>query len=151
MFSVRNKLYSRLFGEAEQLLHNGVRTGSLTEKLLMNSGEEGGLPRSEIKSVHFLLPIRMSTITNAFLARDVGMVLMDTGAETSASFVHNIVLAFLSYPEFLKKAQEEIDSVIGSSRLPVLEDYENLPYLKAFMEEVRYPASFPVSDAQFLM
>jgi cytochrome P450 len=64
------------------------------------------------------------------------MVLMDAGAETTASFVHNIVLAFLSYPECLKHAQKEIDLVIGSSRLPTMEDYDKLPYLKAFVEEV---------------
>jgi hypothetical protein len=90
---------------------------------------------------------------------------MDAGAETSASFMQNLVLCFLTYPKCLKKAQEEIDTVIGPSRMPTLDDYDNLPYLRALVDEVRsntcyisplitersstpYPASpFPTPDA----
>jgi hypothetical protein len=38
-----------------------------------------------------------------------------------------------------KKAQEEIDAVIGLERLPELTDRDNLPYVEAVMEEtLRY-------------
>jgi len=67
------------------------------------------------------------------------MVLMDAGVETSTSFIQNIVLAFLTYPECQKKAQEEMDRVVGGARMPTLEDYEELPYLRAFVEEVCSP------------
>jgi cytochrome P450 len=39
------------------------------------------------------------------------------------------------FPEVQKKAQEEIDRVIGSSRVPVSADRENLPYCEAIMLE----------------
>jgi cytochrome P450 len=39
------------------------------------------------------------------------------------------------YPEVQKKAQEEIDRVIGSDRLPVNADKPNLPYIEAVMKE----------------
>ena len=36
------------------------------------------------------------------------------------------------YPEAVKKAQTELDAVIGNNRLPVHGDRPNLPYVTAF-------------------
>lgn len=41
----------------------------------------------------------------------------------------------VKYPEVQKKAQEEIQRVIGSDRLPVYEDRANLPYVESVMIE----------------
>lgn len=41
----------------------------------------------------------------------------------------------LVYPDVQKKAQEEIDRVIGSESLPVSSDLARLPYLEAIMKE----------------
>lgn len=35
------------------------------------------------------------------------------------------------YPEVQKKAQEELDRVVGHERLPEFQDRDNLPYLNA--------------------
>ena len=40
------------------------------------------------------------------------------------------------YPEAAKKAQAEIDSVVGNSRLPDFKDRPSLPYVEAFYREV---------------
>ena len=40
------------------------------------------------------------------------------------------------YPHVLKRAQEEIDIVIGNDRLPSFDDRENLPYINAICKEV---------------
>jgi hypothetical protein len=42
----------------------------------------------------------------------------------------------IKHPEDLKKAQEEVDSVCGSSRSPTLDDIDHLPFIKACMDEV---------------
>lgn len=42
----------------------------------------------------------------------------------------------LQHPEVLKKAQQEMDTVVGSSRLPTFEDRPSLPYLECVMSEV---------------
>jgi len=68
--------------------------------------------------------------------RHIGMVLMDGGIGTTAAVIHNIVLALIAYPECQKKAHEEIDRVVGSARMPTLADYDDLPYLQAFVKEV---------------
>ena len=39
------------------------------------------------------------------------------------------------YPELQKKAIEELDAVIGSSRLPTDDDYDSLPYVQAIIME----------------
>ena len=40
------------------------------------------------------------------------------------------------YPEVQRRAQEEIDNVIGPDRLPTMQDSENLTYLAAVMKEI---------------
>ena len=40
------------------------------------------------------------------------------------------------YPEVQKRAQEEIDHVIGTDRLPTLADKDKLPYINAVVKEV---------------
>lgn len=39
------------------------------------------------------------------------------------------------HPEILTKAQKEIDSVVGNSRLPTFEDRPHLPYVDAIVKE----------------
>jgi hypothetical protein len=41
-----------------------------------------------------------------------------------------------NFPEASKKAQEELDRVVGSERSPVWDDEVNLPYVRAFVKEV---------------
>jgi cytochrome P450 len=49
-----------------------------------------------------------------------------------------------AYPEVQAKAQEEIDRVVGSSRLPTAEDRPNLPYVEALISEViRFSSVLP--------
>ncbi len=41
----------------------------------------------------------------------------------------------LKYPEVQRRAQEEVDSVMGRERLPDLSDIGQLPYVSAVMTE----------------
>ena len=46
------------------------------------------------------------------------------------------------YPDVQRKAQEELDKVIGADRLPDFEDRNNLPYMSALCKEIhRYRRS----------
>ncbi|KAF2787590.1 cytochrome P450 [Melanomma pulvis-pyrius CBS 109.77] len=57
------------------------------------------------------------------------------GADTTVSSLMTFFLAMTVFPEVQKKAQEELDRVIGGSRLPVSADLEKLPYIQAIMKE----------------
>lgn len=52
-----------------------------------------------------------------------------------ASSMTTFVLAMILHPDIYRKAQEEMDRVVGSSRLPDIDDMENLPYLNAIIKE----------------
>lgn len=54
----------------------------------------------------------------------------------SVSAVQSFFLAMTLYPEVQRKAQEEIDRVVGSDRLPAFADRKNLPYINALLAEV---------------
>ncbi|KAM6490495.1 Cytochrome P450, partial [Amanita muscaria] len=57
-------------------------------------------------------------------------------------------LAMMLYPAVQKKAQEEIDRVVGLSRLPTLADRVSLPYVDALYREVlRWRPGAPLSFA----
>ncbi|KAI5920501.1 cytochrome P450 [Camillea tinctor] len=57
------------------------------------------------------------------------------GADTSVSAMSTFFLAMMSHPEIQRKAQEEIDRVIGSDRLPSFGDRNSLPYIEAVVKE----------------
>lgn len=56
------------------------------------------------------------------------------GADTTVSSLMSFVLGMVLHPEVQQKAQEEIDRVIGSDRLPSHSDRENLPYVDGIVK-----------------
>ncbi|KAI1444238.1 putative cytochrome P450 oxidoreductase OrdA-like protein [Annulohypoxylon stygium] len=64
------------------------------------------------------------------------MSLYTAGADTTVSSIACFFLAMTVYPEVQRKAQEEIDRVVGQDRLPTMTDRENLPYIEAMVKEV---------------
>ncbi|KAJ7879670.1 cytochrome P450 [Mycena leptocephala] len=62
--------------------------------------------------------------------------LYTTAADTSVSAMGSIFVALSLYPKVQKKAQEELDRVVGHDRLPSFEDRPNLPYLNAIVTEI---------------
>ncbi|KZT07800.1 cytochrome P450 [Laetiporus sulphureus 93-53] len=58
------------------------------------------------------------------------------GVETTASIMQWFSALIPAYPEIQKKAQEELDRVVGRNRLPTVEDEKDLPYCHAIIKEV---------------
>ncbi|KAF8817026.1 cytochrome P450 [Phlegmacium glaucopus] len=58
------------------------------------------------------------------------------GADTTVSAIHAFFLAMTLYPDVARKAQEELDAVVGQDRLPSFSDRESLPYINALVLEV---------------
>ncbi|KAL0563744.1 hypothetical protein V5O48_018320 [Marasmius crinis-equi] len=57
------------------------------------------------------------------------------GIETTGTTLIVFILAMLHFPQVMKKAQQELDSVVGQQRLPEYSDKPNLPYINAIVNE----------------
>jgi len=55
------------------------------------------------------------------------------GADTTGATVESAILYMVLHPEAKKKAQAELEAVVGKNRLPVLGDRSELPYVTAFV------------------
>lgn len=86
-------------------------------KLLLEMREEESVPLSE---THFSY---------------VPASLFGAGSDTTASTLCSAFLALVTHPEVLKKAQSELDRVVGSKRTPTFEDESKLPYIRALCKE----------------
>ena len=61
-----------------------------------------------------------------------------------------MTVAMLHYPKIQKKAQAELDAVVGWERMPEYEDRENLPYIRALINEtLRYYFSYKLPSYFF--
>jgi len=58
------------------------------------------------------------------------------GLDTTAGVMKIFFVAMLLYPDIQKRAQEELDSVIGRDRLPTFKDRPRLPFVDAVVKEV---------------
>ncbi|RPD76141.1 cytochrome P450 [Lentinus tigrinus ALCF2SS1-7] len=89
---------------------------------LLASLEYAGVSGSELKDEE-------ETIKN------VGAVALEGGADTTFSILQAVFVAMSLYPEVLKKAQTELDSVVGPTRLPDFSDEPRLVYVNAIIKE----------------
>ena len=57
------------------------------------------------------------------------------GSETTASVLTSFVQAMVTFPDVQKKAQAEIDAVLGEDRVPDWSSYDKLPYVAQIVKE----------------
>ena len=57
------------------------------------------------------------------------------GAETTSAVLAWWMLAMVTYPEIQKRAQAELDTVVGRTRTPTFADFQHLPYIRAMVKE----------------
>ncbi|KAH9937825.1 cytochrome P450 [Epithele typhae] len=68
------------------------------------------------------------------------------GADTTLSTLQIFTAAMASSPHVQKRAQEELDAVVGPGRLPTLEDKPSLPYVSAVAKEcLRWRQVVPIN------
>ncbi|KAG2152857.1 cytochrome P450 [Suillus clintonianus] len=70
------------------------------------------------------------------IARWSAVSIYGGGSDTTVSAIYALFLAMTLFPDVQKKAQAEIDAVVGPDRLPSLADRGSLPYIEALVKEV---------------
>ncbi|KAJ7247337.1 cytochrome P450, partial [Mycena rebaudengoi] len=75
----------------------------------------------------------------------------NAGADTTVSALGTFALAMMANPEAQRRAQQEIDTVVGHNRLPNFDDEDSLPYVSALVKEVlRWKNVLPVGIPHFI-
>ncbi|KAF2198327.1 cytochrome P450 [Delitschia confertaspora ATCC 74209] len=60
---------------------------------------------------------------------------LEAGSDTTSSTLYAFVQAMVLYPDVQRKAQEQIDKVIGPTRPPTMGDEHDLQYIRAIVKE----------------
>lgn len=107
--------YFGLLRETEERVVQGRENGCFMEQVLARQ-EEFGMSRE--------------------LVGHLGGSLIEGGSDTTSAWLQSLVLALVAFPEAQKKAQDEIDEVVGNDRAPTPEDFPRLPYVQAIIKEV---------------
>ncbi|KAI9507177.1 cytochrome P450 [Russula earlei] len=122
--------FKRMASEAKQLLQeNADKPFHLT----MQEMARGKAPASLVSK-----NMKDSSLTEAEkdCLKWAASSLYSGGADTTVGALSIFFFAMTHYPEVQRKAQEEIDRVVGSDRLPTLADRGKSPYISALLNEV---------------
>lgn len=133
-----NKLYADFLHDIRLRRSRVGNRGSFMDKVLDNAASEKrpeGLTFSD-HELYFM-----------------GGTATEGGSDTSASIITAFVQAMVAYPEIQRKAQTQIDSVVGPDRSPTWQDYPRLPYIAQCVKEtMRWrpvtPLAFPHALAE---
>ncbi|TFY72944.1 hypothetical protein EVG20_g63 [Dentipellis fragilis] len=79
------------------------------------------------------------------LIKHVAGTVFQAGTDTTATAVTNAIVAFMEHPDVQRRAQADIDRVVGRNRLPTLDDQDDLPFIGAICREIlRWKAIVPL-------
>ncbi|KAJ8088566.1 hypothetical protein PM082_022639 [Marasmius tenuissimus] len=68
------------------------------------------------------------------------------GSDTTVAMMHTFVLAMVLHPDIQGRAQDELNEVVGSFRLPDFDDRVKLPFIEALLAEtLRWRPAVPLA------
>ncbi|KAJ7121823.1 cytochrome P450 [Mycena crocata] len=92
--------------------------------------------------IHDERQLKLTRDENVWLAATI----FATGAETTNTVMAWFVLAMVHNPQVQRRAQEELDRVVGRDRMPTFADREHLPFIVAMVREtLRWKTVAPIS------
>jgi len=104
-----------------------------------------GLDLEELSYRTSFLPMHClrTTLTSSI---SVAGTTFEAGTDTTSNTIHWFLLAMILYPEVMKKAQAELDAVLGpgGDMIPCFANFNDLPYCVALtMELFRWSPAAP--------
>ncbi|KAG6908817.1 hypothetical protein DXG01_003170 [Tephrocybe rancida] len=105
------------FEAAKHNIEKGTSMPSFTSSCLEQMDESGDLKQQES------------------IIKGTAGTMYTAGSDTTVAIMGSCVLGLLTNPAALRKAQEEIDRVVGPKRLPTFDDVDSLPYITAIAKE----------------
>ncbi|KAI0670902.1 CyP450 monooxygenase [Trametes maxima] len=78
--------------------------------------------------------------------KNICAVSIEAGVDTSVTTLRIFFVAMAMYPDIQRKAQAELDAVVGADRLPDFSDMDLLVYVRALLKEIhRWHTVVPLS------
>jgi cytochrome P450 len=109
-------IYLRLWGDLKKEVQDGTAKPCFCKDFYKSDPEKQGL----------------DTLQAAYQAGG----LVEAGSETTSAALNTFLNFATLNQHVVKKAQEEVDRVVGPDRYPTWEDEENLPYIRAIIKEL---------------
>ncbi|KAH9035789.1 cytochrome P450 [Lactarius pseudohatsudake] len=107
-------MFESLFNSVRDKMSKGIDRPSLVGTLI-NDAEKHGLSDRE--------------------SSWVAAMMYGAGSNSTAVSLAWWMLAMVTYPEVQKRAQAELDAVVGRERTPTFADFQHLPYIRAMVKE----------------
>ncbi|KAJ7894417.1 cytochrome P450 [Mycena olivaceomarginata] len=134
---ITRDMYEAPFAEAKRRMGMGDATPSFTSRSLRTVDESN----KDVNVKATLEEVVKATAANVYSA----------GSDTTASVLETFVLGMLANPEAQKRAQAEIDSVVGHGNLPDFVDQPALPYVSAIVKEtLRWKNVTPIAIPHYI-
>ncbi|KAF5360644.1 hypothetical protein D9756_005134 [Leucocoprinus leucothites] len=73
--------------------------------------------------------------TQSIYIKQTAAMVFAAVSETTVTALNTFILGMLQRPDVLKKAQKEVDDIVGTNRLPEFSDIPHLEYLSAVIKE----------------
>ncbi|KAF7304520.1 Cytochrome P450 [Mycena chlorophos] len=103
----------------------------ILEEAIERKKAKGG----EVEEGESLLDHLVNYTEDRTILRDEILNISVAGRDTTASLLTYVVYMLAEHPEVLKKLREEIMSTVGPSRAPTMDDFREMRYLRAVLNE----------------
>ncbi|KAJ7076085.1 cytochrome P450 [Mycena belliarum] len=120
-----------------------VDHSTAAEKRVLEAPQCSDIPKDNRSYLDYIMRMGLSYEEYQIFSY-TGVSLVEAGSDTSAAFLLSLILILGLYPEHQERARLEIEAVIGTTRMPELEDFKRMPFVDALVKEVvRIRPSFP--------
>ncbi|KAF9895198.1 hypothetical protein FE257_000100 [Aspergillus nanangensis] len=110
--------YSFVRQQMQKGMHRPSYVSNLLEQSIIKNANSPTLPPEDEEAIKW-------TAVSLYAA----------GSDSTVAILTSFILAMIIFPDVQHKAQQEIDRIVGSGRLPGFDDRQDLPYIDAIVKE----------------